>query len=277
MQASGPAPARAPSTPAAPIKLSALPGVQRKPLEVSMADLVRRFPQVAAATLQRAQGVLAGISLENMTSASWLSFGMPVQNELAGLVKLRLAAAQQTHGRAGAQHLARMQVLLTDVLEAFEGGFLRKSPEKVWADHRPEVEQLETLLRRAGDELVQQMQGYAAMKAPAQSCGETLETTALAAEYLLDLAPPESGGLLVARVTSMTGSQAVLKEHLLYLEQDITNLQELMTLVQDGVLLKLPAVYTQLAGLAGKPTETQRFLATEKLTDLLHTIKQGKP
>jgi hypothetical protein len=45
--------------------------------------------------------------------------------------------------------------------------------------------------------------------------------------------------------------------------------------VQDGVLLKLPAVHAQLAGLASRPSETQRFLAAEKLHDLLQTLKRA--
>jgi hypothetical protein len=45
--------------------------------------------------------------------------------------------------------------------------------------------------------------------------------------------------------------------------------------VQDGVLLKLPAVHAQLARLASRPSETQRFLAAEKLTDLLQTLKRA--
>ena len=53
-----------------------------------------------------------------------------------------------------------------------------------------------------------------------------------------------------------------------------TNVQELITLVQNGVLLQLPAVYSQMAGLPTKPSDTQRYLATEKLAELAQTINR---
>jgi hypothetical protein len=58
------------------------------------------------------------------------------------------------------------------------------------------------------------------------------------------------------------------------LELDKTIVQELAVLVQDGVLLKLPAVYSQLADLSAKPSETQRCMAVEKLSEIVHHIKR---
>jgi len=55
---------------------------------------------------------------------------------------------------------------------------------------------------------------------------------------------------------------------------DKERVQEIMTLVQDGVLLQLPAVYSQLAGLSAKPSDTQRYLAVEKLTDIVQFIQR---
>src|SRR6185436_9759719 len=76
-----------PSVPASPVvappvfAASALPGVQRKPVEVPLAELVRRFPHVDTAALQRTQGVLAGVHAQSLDAAGWLRFGMPEQEE----------------------------------------------------------------------------------------------------------------------------------------------------------------------------------------------------
>lgn len=266
-----PSPAVAPPVFAA----SALPGVQRKPVAVPLPELARRFPHTEAAALQRTQGVLAGLHVQSLDASGWLRFGMAEQEELAALIRQRLQVAQEATTRSVPQHLRRLHELLSDVLEALDGGFFRKPAAAVWADHEAEVEQLESLLGASRAALSDQLQALGQLQQPVLACSQRLEASALAAEYLLDQVGPEAGGLLLARITSLTGSQAMLQEHRLHLEQDASRLQELMTWVQDGVLLKLPAVHAQLAGLASRPSETQRFLAAEKLTDLLQTLKRA--
>lgn len=267
-----------PSIPAppAPITLSALPGVQRKSLEVGIPDLVKKYPGVGLAVLQRVQRLICGIHVTSFDSVRIIGFGLDAQAELAALIKQRLDVAQAPAMRAAPQHLTRLHLLLSDVLAAFGGGFLKRSPEKVWADCRSEVEQLQKLLGDAAAELVTQLGCLSALRLPAEACSESLEALALAADYLLDEVSPDQASLLVGRVASITSSQAMVREHVIYLSQDISAIEELVLLVNDGVLLKLPSIYTQLASLAGKPTETERFLASEKLTDVLQTIKQRK-
>lgn len=271
-----------PSAPATPVvaappvfAASALPGVQRKPVEVPLTELARRFPHAEAAALQRTQGVLAGLHVQSLDASGWLRFGMPEQEELAALIRQRLQLAQEATTRSVPQHLRRLHELLSDVLEALDGGFFRKPAAAVWAGHEAEVAQLEALLGASRAALSDQLQALGLLRQPVLACGQRLEASALAAEYLLDHLGADAGGLLLARLTSLTGSQAMLQEHRLHLAQDASRLQELMTWVQDGVLLKLPAVHAQLAGLASRPSETQRFLAAEKLHDILQTLKRA--
>jgi hypothetical protein len=258
------------------IKLSALPGEQRKAVDVPLPELARRFPMTASDVLQRAQAVLLGVHLGSMSTGSWINFGLAAQEEFSVLVKQRLELAQNSTGRSAQQHLSRLHGLLTEVLESFSGGFLRRGPDRVWAERRAEVSQLEQLLDRASDALAHHLAALQALRVPSQRCADSLAAVTLAAEYLLDHVGADIGGLLVARVASLTGSSAMQVEHSLYLEQDIKLQQELMSQVQNGVVLKLPAVYTQLAGIAGRPTETERFLAAEKLTAVLQSIQQRK-
>jgi hypothetical protein len=262
-------------TPAPSFTASALPGVQRKPVAVTLAELARRFPQAEASALQRVQGVLAGVHVQSLDASGWLRFGMPEQEELAALIRQRLQVAQEATTRSVPQHLRRLQELLSDVLEALDGGFFRRPAAAVWAGHEAEVVQLESLLGASQAALSDQLQALGQLKQPVLACAQRLDASALAAEYLLDQVGPDTGSLLLARLTSLTGSQAMLQEHRLHLEQDAGRLQELMTWVQDGVLLKLPAVHAQLARLASRPSETQRFLAAEKLTDILQTLKRA--
>lgn len=257
-----------------PIKASALPGVQHVVEEVTLEALSKHFPQVELKVLERVQAVLSGLHAPSMDAASWLNFGVHDQEAVAALVRQRLQLAQDPVVRTVTQHLRRMHDLLTGVLEAMQGGFMRKPAAKVWAECQGEVQQLDATLSTADESLRQHMHALTALVAPARECAARLECSTYAAQYLLDHIDAEVGSLLLSRVTSLTGSQAMVKDHLIYLEQDLTQTQELTTLVLDGVLLKLPAVYIQLADLANKPSETQRFMTTEKLAEILHSLKR---
>lgn len=259
-----------------PIRPVALPGVQNKGLDVSPEELAGLYPQYEPEVRQRAQGVLAGFYLSSANPSTFLVFGKEAQEELAAIVRKRMAWSQRPDARAVPQYLQRLQGLLQEVLDSFEGGFLRKSPDKVWAEHHAEIRQLEQLLDAADDVLASELVELGNLKKETHAAAVRLSGVALAAEYLTDKVQADHGGLMVARLGSLTASQALARDQEAFLENDIGNLQELMVLVQDGVVLKLPAVYSQLAGVTGRFNDTQRFQATERLSEILHTLKKRK-
>ena len=258
-QPTGPSPAPAPVVvPVEPVKASALPGTQRKPLEVTFGQLTSRFPGTDPRLLERAQAVLAGVSPQSMSNVAWLSFAVPAQESLMALVKERLALMNSSSASSVAKHLARLQSLLQDVLDAMDGGFLKKPAAKVWESVVGEVRQLEGLLSAGGPALGLTLGAMGELMGKNQEAGEVLQANALAAEYLMDILEGDVGQLLLSRLTSLTTSQALVLEQLQSLTLETTKVQELLTLVQDGVLLQLPAVYSQLAGLSTKPSDTER-------------------
>lgn len=258
-----------------PVQASVLPGVQRKPLDVPLGELLARFPLADVGLLERVQEILAGIMLHSMSATEALAFGKPEQESLSSLVKDRLSLMEAAASRSVAQHLARMQTLLRDVLEAMDGGFFRKSAATVWAVVSGEVQQLDGLLSNAEPALSRLQGSLAELSAKATGVAQTLHATSLAAEYLSGVVSAEVSSLLVNRATSLVTSQALALEQVQMLVLDTTKVQELTTLVQDGVLIQLPAVYSLLAGLSTKPSDTQRYLATEKLNEIV-TIMQRK-
>jgi hypothetical protein len=258
-----------------PVQASVLPGVQRKPLDVPLGELLARFPLADVGLLERVQEILAGIMAHSMSATVALAFGKPEQESLSSLVKDRLSLMEAAASRSVAQHLARMQTLLREVLEAMDGGFFRKPAATVWAGVSSEVQQLEGLLSNAEPALSRLQGSLAELSAKASGAEQTLHATSLAAEYLSGVASADVSPLLVSRATSLVTSQALAREQVQMLAVDTTKVQELTTLVQDGVLVQLPAVYSQLAGLSTKPSDTQRYLATEKLNEIV-TIMQRK-
>lgn len=256
------------------IHASALPGTQRKPLDVAYETLALRFPGTPPKVLERARAVLAGISPKGMDTAAWLAYGVQAQEELAALVKQRLVLMESHVTRGVAQHLARLHMLLREVLDAMDGGFLKKSVAKVWDSVVSEVRQLEDLLSKAGPALLGVLADMEKLSNKNKDVGEVLQANALAAEYLIDLMDAQVGQLLVTRLTALSTSQALVLEQVQTLTLDKERVQELMTLVQDGVLLQLPSVYSQLAGLSAKPSDTQRFMAAEKLNEIVQFIQR---
>ena len=259
---------------AAPVHASALPGIQRKAVVVTLEDLGRRFPGLDVSLKTRVQGLLAGVSPESMNTSAWMGFGTQAQEEVAKLVKERLALMESADTRGVTHYLSRLQALLAEVLDAMEGGFFKKSPQKVWEGVSAEVRQLEGLLNEAFPKLMGLTARMDALVEKNREAGTVVSANALAADYLTDLVNAQAGSLLVSRMTALSTSQALTLEQIQTLELDKTTVQELAVLIQDGVLLKLPAVYSQLADLFAKPSDTQRFMAVEKLSEIVHHIQR---
>lgn len=264
-----PAPAQA-----EPVRASALPGTQRKPLEVAYAQLAVRFPGAAPSVLDRARAILAGVSPHGVSASAWLSFGVTAQEAVSDLVKQRVTAMEASPVRDVSKHLARLMLLLSEVLDAMDGGFFKKPAAAVWSSVSAEVRQLEALLSDSGPALSRMLGALSDMAPKAQDAGEQVQASALAAEYLVDIVGADASHLLVSRATALTGSQALVLEQLQMLALDTSTVQELINLVQNGVLLQLPAVYSQLARLSPKPSDTERYLATEKLNEIVNFMKR---
>jgi hypothetical protein len=224
--------------------------------------------------LSDVRAVLAGVTPQTVNNAAWLSFGVEAQESMSGLVKDRVAMMEASPVRSVSQHLARMHQLLREVLDAMDGGFFKKPAATVWASVVGELRQLETLLSKAGPILGTLLGGISDLIARNRAASEKLHAHSLAAEYLIDVIGPESGHLLISRAASLTTSQALALEQIQALTLDATHVEELTTLVQDGVLLQLPAVHSQLAGLPTKPSDTQRYLATEKLNEIVNLMQR---
>ena len=237
--------------------------------------LATRFPAADAQLLERARVILASVNLHTMSATVALAFGKPEQEVVSGLVKERLSLMEGAASRSVTQHLARMQTLLGDVLEAMEGGFFRKPAATVWASVAREVQQLDGLLSSATPALSKLQEDLSVLSAKAEGTAQEVHAASLAAEYLVDVTTADLRSILLSRATALVGSQALALEQVQMLALDATKVQELTTLVQDGVLIQLPAVYSQLAGLSTKPSDTQRYLATEKLNEIV-TIMQRK-
>ena len=263
---------------ARPIEASALPGKRQRPLQIEPAQLARRFPGAQPALLERTHALLAGLSPQAMDAPACLRLGAPEQEELAALTRQRLALMEVSVTSGVARHLARLHGLLREVLDAMDGGLFKKPVAKVWASMAVEIRQIEGLLSQAVPALAGMLAELEALAGRLARAGGVLQAQALAAEYLQDVLDPDRGQLLAARQAALQASQALVLEQLQALALDRQRVQELVALVQDGVLLQLPSVHSQMAGLSSRQSsgysDTQRFLATEKLAEIVGFIQR---
>lgn len=252
-------------------KPTSLPGVQVDIAHVDLAALESQFPQERATVLAEVRRLLTGGSL-TAGAPFWIGFGLGVQESLSQAIKSRLTIVERPALRSATQHLARLHALLGDVVESLDGGLLRRSAHRVWQAVEPEIHQLEGLLRTSGSDLALVIGDLDKLKSSGGAVEQELEVIGRALEFSLERVPADVAGVVLSRLTSITGAQALYKEHVAYLELQVQQLQQMVSLILDGVLLKLPAVYGLLAALPPKPSETQRFLATEKLSELTKLI-----
>lgn len=254
------------------VSASVLPGVVRKTVEVGLAELAARYPLAQPDELQRIRAILAGVSPDTWDSVTWLNYGMEIQEDVSRLVKDRLALNDATDLRTAPRHLAQLHTLLMEVLEGLTGGVLRRPGKQGWVKHEAEIRQLASLLEGSLRGLMDAMAKSNALAV--ESAAELTRTAAFvgAAEFLMDRIPADKAQLLLSRQVALMTTRTLLQEHLLSLKQDESRVKELVVLIQDGVMLKLPAVYTQLASLPDQFNDTQRHLVVDKLDDLLKTI-----
>lgn len=272
--ASQPAPVPVKAASASP---KALPGKPLTLLNPSTEALMAKVPGLSPRQAERAIQVLMGLALDDVNSAYLIAFGAEAQELAAKQIKTRLGLMESSATRGITQHLIRLKSLMSEVLAAFDGGLFKRAPHKVWSDVRAEVAQIETLLDTGRKQLVEVLEGLNGLKSETIRARQQVTAYATAADYLSQEPAvsknTEQGALLLARATALRTSQALLVSQEQSLEMDVMQTHALLAMVQDGVLLHLPAVQSHMANLGSSVSDTQKFVFKETLTDFLHHLK----
>ena len=220
---------------------------------------------------------IASAPLPQAPALDWSRFGEPAQQQLAQLVRQRLQLADEPPLRQAPMLLRQLHARMQDLLAALHGGVFRRTPAKVWSATAPEVAFVETRLQQALAQLQQHQVQLGALRASTAEVQRQLRVQDMACAYLLDQVSGDVLGVLTARATATLASLALANEQLQLLQLDQEQLRELIALVQDGVLVKLPAVLAQLAQLRSGLGETQRLLLSEAVQELKSFIERRLP
>ena len=253
---------------------SRLSGVHKQPFRADEKVLRQLSPQAPESLLQLAMRHIAAAPLPAAAALSWMRFGEPAQQLLAQLIKQRMHAAEEPVLRQIPVLLRQLHGRMADLLEALQGGVFRRTPAKVWTDAAPEVAFVEARLQQALPLLQARQAQLSDLVRQTHDVHQQLLALDIAGEFLLTQVDAEIQTTLGARSAAILASQALALEQLQLLELDQNSLRDLTALVQDGVLLKLPAVLAQLATLNQRISETQRLLLADVVSELKAFIER---
>ncbi|MGE5491018.1 MAG: hypothetical protein ACM31P_07055 [Actinomycetota bacterium] len=248
-----------------------MPGVVREPATVPGEALRQRFPDASPEAIGVIQGILADMAPGTRPVADWLGYGQDVQRQATGLLSERLSLLESAPLRTMPRHLARLHVLLAELLEAMEPGVLlgRRQPRKAWERAESEVRRLAAELSAGLPGLLATETALEALSHRAGCARTTVGAWALAADLLLAQLPEEQRSVLAGRQSALLSAEGLLAGFLAHIELDRLRVRNLAGQVQDGVLLRLPDLINHLATLSARPDETEHYLLREKLSSLI--------
>ena len=255
-------------------KPSSLRGAPTLPFSATSQEIQQLFPAAQADVVRQVVLDISSAPLPAAPGLRWIRFGEAAQDSLAQLVKQRLQLADAQPLRLVPLLLRQLHGKMADILEALQGGVFKRSVARVWSEVAPEITLLEEQLRQSLPALASMSERWVELGEKTQAIQVKLCSLDMAATYLLDKVSAEVQPVLGTRSAAILASQALALEQLQLLEVDRRNLQELTVLVQDGILLKLPAVFAQLGQLHQALNGTQRLLLSELVLEFKAYIER---
>ncbi|WP_158955867.1 hypothetical protein [Paraburkholderia acidisoli] len=261
-----------------PIAVTAIGGAFNAARTATIKAIAHRFPNATPALRARVRALLVGHGPAAGGANTWLTYGVAGQTAVNATIKAQIALLDASAKRDAPTLLARLYSILEEVGGALEGGLFRRSARAVWSQHEPEMRHIETRLGAHANALLQTLDALDELDGRYAAAHDELEAFFLAGTYTFDTLPPagDDAQWLHARLTALTASQQLAQQNRLMLVQQRNELRELVTLLQDGVLVKLPAVAAQLAMLPDKPNETERYLARDALGELAQLFERTR-
>lgn len=248
-------------------------------------------PTVFGALVSPSGGVLPGddlsldetawrlrIAIQQSPDEAILRMGCVEQQALAALARQRLDDLECSGMQAATHHLARLQVLLGEVLEALSGEGRRATAKagEVWRRIAPEVDELAVALRAALHKLESAERQSRERARQARRLAVDLTALLTASDGVLPGLREAEAGQFDNRRQSLLGSQLLAGDLAVLAESDGIRQETLAGKVRDGVLLHLPEVLVLLGESQPACTPTRRFQICEALEQLM-TILRRKP
>jgi len=282
-----------PEVAAAPLRPTAVKGVQRERLAVSAEDLRTLSPGAKAGIVDRAQAMLAGVVLERTGEGRAILWGHELQKahgervaETLGLAQLPVIAKVQGH-------VARMLDILGsfDLMAAAEPGgighYFRSVNGKIdtareIAAARAELDQLMRLLMAALDELLALRSRLESNADAIEALAADIEAAALAALFLAEHTQPSRPGVAACfteRAMSLTQTLAQIRGHGSLRDRQLDVPIRMVGAIQNVTLVSMPDFLAGLAAIqslgmqAPSLSPTQARELNYKLQDIVRQLR----
>lgn len=273
---------------------TAIPGVERKRIAVTAADMARLSPGVAPAIAARAIKLVESFVVEGARDRDAVLWGHAAQQEYATLVSQTLELSQDPLLTKVSGYVGRMSGLLGAIdLEAIcgitpaagpIGQWFRRATDRIdtpaeLSAARDEIDHLVRLTGAALEPLLALGQAIDQQSRQIDAAGASVEAAALAAAFLsehLQRSQPALSRRFLDRSMSLTESALQIRGSASLRENQIEQPLQLIAAIQNVALVTLPGWLSSLAALtsvasgARPPTPTQ----AGELADQLRTILQ---
>lgn len=275
---------------------TAIPGVRRKRIEVSAADLRKLAPGVGSDIVNRAVHQLSSLVAEGATDRMAVLWGHTLQADHSALVSEALNLAQDETLVRVTGYVERMVAILNAIdLEALStgaagaglSGYLKRLNTKIDTPievdaARLELGQLLSLMAAAMEPLLQLKETIGRQSERIEQTGLDIEAAALAAEYLASQYATTRNDLsqrFVERAMSLTQTVAQIRSGAPLRRAQIEQPLNLISAIQNVALVSIPAWLSSLAALTAArsgpngPTPTEARELSYKLRAILQHLK----
>lgn len=290
----GPEPLVTAGIPARKLKPTAIPGVQRRRLEVAAADLARLSPLAGKDVVRRAVVILQELVADSATERSAILWGHALQEEYGRSVSRMLELSHDPVMVKAAGYVNRMSSILAAIdLKAVAdatpgvGQYLKRlnqridTPEEL-DDARFELDQLVGLMANTMDPLLTLKDAIERQVAATGDLALEIEAMALAADYLAGRPSPrkpELARIYTDRAISLTQTLAQIRETAALRGAQAAQPLSLIAAVQEIALVTVPGWLSSLSAMTTmlrnqrRPTPTEASELDHRLRHILQQLK----
>lgn len=288
------------SIPAAPLlrQPTAIPGTERKRIDVPPGKLERLSPGASAEVYERGRAMIRAFVVDKASERKAILWGHDGQKEYSELVTEALTLSRSPVLRKVEGYLARTMEILEsmDLLAAcghgsrgIVGRVIQRVNAKVDTPGeldraQAELEKLVALMSAALQDLLDLKDRLLRVAERIDATGAQLEASAIAALFLAECLRNENGAVaqrFVERAMSLTQTLALIREggatRSFHLQQPI----RLVAAIQDIALVLLPGFIGSMASIAALSTRKAAVTPTEagelayRLADLVEKLKSS--
>lgn len=286
--------------PKRPVGPTMIPGIERKRIQVSDADLKSLSPAASSKILGKAARSLQAFVVEEATDRSAILWGHRLQQDYSDLVSQTLSLLQADVLQKVTGYVGRMMQILGSIdleavygVAASSGGigqYLKRVNKRIDTPQelevaRIELDQLVKLMSAALDQLLALKEEIEQHASRIDEIGDEVEASALAAEFLSVHLRDRAHGLsqrFLERSMSLTQTLAQIRGSGSLRQTQAEQPLRLIGAIQNVALVMIPAWLGSIAALvvmeeAGrKPTPTQAGELAYQLRDILQQLEKRK-